>query len=152
MGGGRLAHPDGPIAEPPNLLFQLNVTYADGTSESIVSDKSWKCMDGPIRQSTTRAGEIYDAREENRVGIPGTLITTRLEAVELAEAPKAVLYRADVPADADDAHDKPVSIKGSPMPPAGPWSTTWARTWSAGPGSKSPARPERRWFCVSASA
>ncbi|UYQ95888.1 glycoside hydrolase family 78 protein [Chitinophaga horti] len=44
------------------LLFQLAIQYADGSSESIVSDGSWKSSTGAIRYSELYHGEIIDAR------------------------------------------------------------------------------------------
>ncbi len=47
------------------LLFQMDITYSDGTVENIVSDGSWKSSSsGPIRYSEIYNGEIYDARME----------------------------------------------------------------------------------------
>jgi alpha-L-rhamnosidase len=47
------------------LLSQLEINYADGTSETIVSDGTWKTSDqGPIRSSEIYNGETYDARKE----------------------------------------------------------------------------------------
>ncbi len=46
------------------LLFQLEISYADGTSETIVSDGSWKSSTGSIRYSEIYNGETIDAREE----------------------------------------------------------------------------------------
>lgn len=48
----------------PKLLLQLDISYADGRKESIVSDSSWRVTDGPIRFDGLRNGETYDAREE----------------------------------------------------------------------------------------
>lgn len=48
----------------PKLVFQLDVTYTDGTEDSFVSNSSWKCFDGPIVYNHVRCGEIYDARLE----------------------------------------------------------------------------------------
>ena len=36
------------------LLCQLNLVYTDGSTETIVSDESWKAATGPVRHS-----EIY---------------------------------------------------------------------------------------------
>ena len=57
----------------PKMLFQLEIEYADGTKEWIVSDDSWKgTADGPIRANNEYDGEEYDARKEmpgwNKVG------------------------------------------------------------------------------------
>ena len=49
------------------LMTQLHIDYADGRSEIIPSDKSWKASFGPILESDMQAGETYDARRE----IPG---------------------------------------------------------------------------------
>jgi alpha-L-rhamnosidase len=46
------------------LLCQVDITYADGTTESIVSDGTWKSSTGGIRYSEIYHGEIYDARME----------------------------------------------------------------------------------------
>ncbi len=45
------------------LLMQLEIIYADGTKEIIVTDDSWKSSnEGPIRASDIYNGETYDAR------------------------------------------------------------------------------------------
>ncbi|HQU59658.1 MAG TPA: alpha-L-rhamnosidase N-terminal domain-containing protein, partial [Saprospiraceae bacterium] len=46
------------------LLMQLEVQYADGTKEMIVTDGSWKAAHGPILGSEIYNGEVYDARQE----------------------------------------------------------------------------------------
>ena len=45
-------------------LVQLHVEYADGSSEAIVSDRSWKTAPGPVLHSCVYDGEVCDAREE----------------------------------------------------------------------------------------
>ena len=47
------------------LLFQLNITFEDGSKLSVISDDSWKTSDeGPVRISEIYNGETYDARME----------------------------------------------------------------------------------------
>ena len=46
------------------LLFQLDITYTDGSKESIVSDDSWKSTTGSIRYAEIYNGEIIDARQQ----------------------------------------------------------------------------------------
>ncbi|WNR46284.1 alpha-L-rhamnosidase [Paenibacillus roseipurpureus] len=46
------------------LLFQMHITYADGTEELVVSDASWQAGLGPVRMSELYHGETYDARLE----------------------------------------------------------------------------------------
>jgi alpha-L-rhamnosidase len=48
------------------LLFQLDITYTDGTTESIVSDESWRSSTGAIRYAEIYHGETIDAREEKK--------------------------------------------------------------------------------------
>ena len=49
----------------PQLLLQLEISYADGTVETVLSDESWRAsLNGPIRSSSIYHGEEYDARME----------------------------------------------------------------------------------------
>jgi alpha-L-rhamnosidase len=47
-----------------HLLAQLEVEYEDGTTQTVVSDGSWKSSTGPILYSDLLVGESYDARQE----------------------------------------------------------------------------------------
>lgn len=49
---------------PMKLLAQLEVTYADGTTERIVSDPSWRTTLGARTASSWYGGEDYDARRD----------------------------------------------------------------------------------------
>lgn len=46
------------------LLLQLEVTYQDGSKESIITDPSWKSSTASIISSDIYQGELYDARLE----------------------------------------------------------------------------------------
>ncbi|MFN8498935.1 MAG: family 78 glycoside hydrolase catalytic domain, partial [Anaerolineae bacterium] len=46
------------------LLAQLEITYADGSTQVVGSDATWRCATGPILQSDMFDGETYDARLE----------------------------------------------------------------------------------------
>ena len=53
----------------PKLIMQLEVTYADGSTESIVThgefgDENWLVTSGPIIANSIYDGEVYDARLE----------------------------------------------------------------------------------------
>lgn len=48
----------------PRLLANLLLEYADGSSELLVTDSSWKYAVGPRLYNGLHAGEIYDARKE----------------------------------------------------------------------------------------
>ena len=47
-----------------DLLLQLAITYSDGSTETVITDDSWKSSTGPIRYSEIYHGEINDARLE----------------------------------------------------------------------------------------
>jgi alpha-L-rhamnosidase len=46
----------------PAFLAQLKVTYADGTTQLVGTDTSWKTLDGPTTYDEVYTGEKYDAR------------------------------------------------------------------------------------------
>jgi alpha-L-rhamnosidase len=48
----------------PKLIAQLQIEYADGSTDCIATDKSWTVADGPITFSSIYGGEDYDARLE----------------------------------------------------------------------------------------
>ncbi|MFE1957878.1 alpha-L-rhamnosidase [Streptomyces sp. NPDC059479] len=50
--------------ERPALLAQLEVTYADGSTERVLSGTDWRAATGPVTQADLMAGEEYDARLE----------------------------------------------------------------------------------------
>ena len=48
----------------PGLLAQLEITYADGSTERVVTDDSWRAATGPVLTGEIYDGETYDARLE----------------------------------------------------------------------------------------
>lgn len=48
----------------PRLLVQLEMEFADGTRQRVVSDGTWKATYGPILEADFYHGETYDARRE----------------------------------------------------------------------------------------
>lgn len=69
------------------LLFQLEIKYADGKRNTILSDGSWKSSTGEIIYSEIYHGEIIDARKEK----PGWLLAgyndSDWSAVKIADHP-----------------------------------------------------------------
>lgn len=54
------------------LLFQLDITFTDGSSTSVVSDGSWKSTTGAIRSNGIYLGEIMDSRlDKTGWNLPG---------------------------------------------------------------------------------
>lgn len=53
-----------PWRNRPAFCLDLRITYTDGTTETVRSDKSWKTSPGPIIYNSIYTGEHYDARLE----------------------------------------------------------------------------------------
>lgn len=45
----------------PKVLLQIEIQYADGSVERVVSDRSWTTHPGPVTYSSIFGGETYDA-------------------------------------------------------------------------------------------
>ena len=73
------------------LLFQLNIAYTDGSTETVVSDGSWKSSTGAIRSSEIYHGELYDAREEKEGWMTAAYNDGGWSEVREIEAPKTSL-------------------------------------------------------------
>ncbi len=63
-GRAGLFHAQKFYGETPSLLAQLEITYADGSTERLQTDSTWTWRDGPLLHADMMDGEIYDAREE----------------------------------------------------------------------------------------
>ena len=46
----------------PKLILKLMIEYADGSTDEVVSDRTWKTAKSAIVYNEDRRGEIYDAR------------------------------------------------------------------------------------------
>jgi alpha-L-rhamnosidase len=77
------------------LLCQLNITFSDGTTETIVSDDTWKSSTGAVRYADIYNGETIDARME-KAGwtLPG-YNESDWSPVKLAEFPMHILVATD---------------------------------------------------------
>ena len=53
-----------PYGDRPQLIFQLDLEFADGRTLKVVSDDNWRSSPGPITYSDFSQGESYDARLE----------------------------------------------------------------------------------------
>jgi alpha-L-rhamnosidase len=60
IGNGRIQY----WGKIPALLAQLEITFADGSVQRIVSDGSWQAHASPVLSSDFMLGERYDARQE----------------------------------------------------------------------------------------
>ncbi|MFP5228367.1 MAG: family 78 glycoside hydrolase catalytic domain, partial [Acidobacteriota bacterium] len=82
---------------PPKMIAQMIVTLADGRTETIVSDGSWKTAKSPITFSSTYGGEDYDARVEPGWDLPDFDDGKWAQATE-AEGPGGGLRAQQIPA------------------------------------------------------
>ncbi len=53
-----------PWRDVVKALAQIEVTFTDGSRQTIASDSAWRWSASPIRFDGLRSGEVYDAREE----------------------------------------------------------------------------------------
>ena len=59
-------------SDKPQLLLQLNIEFEDGSTQRLVSDKTWKFSPAPIGENDIDFGDKYDARkEQDRWNEPG---------------------------------------------------------------------------------
>ncbi len=76
----------------PQLLLQMKLEYADGTTQEIVSDETWRLTtQGPIRANNEYDGEEYDARMELGNWLQPGYDDSRWERPELVKAPGGVM-------------------------------------------------------------
>ena len=62
--GGVWNWPNAHWRDNPKCLLNLQIIYTDGSSETIVTDQSWKVSrDGPITSNSLYYGDEYDARK-----------------------------------------------------------------------------------------
>ena len=52
------------FSPPDRFVAQLEIDYADGSHETVITDESWKTAESPILRSDIYGGEDYDARLE----------------------------------------------------------------------------------------
>src|SRR5271170_531442 len=81
----------------PMMIAELRVSYADGRSEVIGSDDSWKVAPGPVVFSSTYGGEDFDARKVeagwDRVGFRDAGWAT----AKVVDGPGGMIVRAIAP-------------------------------------------------------
>ncbi|CAM5628512.1 hypothetical protein SAURM35S_07406 [Streptomyces aurantiogriseus] len=62
--GNSLASTDPSAGPPPRVIARLEITRADGSTESIVSDRTWRAALGAVTTADWYAGSDYDSRRE----------------------------------------------------------------------------------------
>ena len=82
---------------PPTLFYQMELTYSDGTSERILSDKTWKYDLSPITFNNIYGGENYDAQLEQPGWNKPGFNDNNWNPVVMQEAPKGRLRPETAP-------------------------------------------------------
>ncbi|WP_343690098.1 family 78 glycoside hydrolase catalytic domain [Chitinophaga sp.] len=100
-----------PWRNTPRMLINILLTYKDGSTETLVTDRSWKCATGPSQYNNLYTGEIYDARAElpgwNKPGYNDASWQTALET----NSPGGILVPQEMPSIKIIRRIKPVSVK-----------------------------------------
>ena len=95
-------------------MAQLEVEYADGSAQTILTDNTWKTTGaGPIQEADFLMGEFYDARKEmpgwTQAGFDDSAWESALRAEETGKVP-ATFYEFVNPGPGED-----LAVKGRPV-------------------------------------
>jgi len=102
---GRLRYGDS-----PRVLLEMKIEYADGSTDSVTSDLTWKTIDGPIRRNNFWNGEVYDARLERSGWSLPCYDDSKWAAVGAKEAPGGFMQSQLMPAIKVNQTLKPVKL------------------------------------------
>ncbi len=83
--------------DKPKMMAQMQITFADGTQETIVSDLSWKASTGPVIRDGIRNGEMYDARQEQPGWDQPGFDDSAWHSPKVVLAPKGILDSQTMP-------------------------------------------------------
>lgn len=72
----------------PKMICKIQVTYTDGSTQTIVSDESWKTAPSPISFSSIFGGEDYDARVEQNGWASAQFSDDHWKKARAVKAPK----------------------------------------------------------------
>lgn len=118
LGNGRFYAPRGDVPTftrsfgYPKMILQMHVEYADGTTQDILSNGSWRVTtDGPIIANNEYDGEDYDARKEMPGWDKPGFDDSKWNTVQLVSAPGGVLRAQPIDPIRVVDHIKPVSMK-----------------------------------------
>ena len=64
----------------PRLIGRLEITYTDGSTETIVTNRDWRAAFGAAVTDHWFGGTDYDARREQAAGRPAPTCPTRRSA------------------------------------------------------------------------
>jgi len=79
------------FSPPDRFEAQLELEYADGSHETVVTDESWKASESPIVRSDIYDGEVYDARLEQPAWETPTFDDSHWSSAAVADAPSIAI-------------------------------------------------------------
>ena len=95
------------------LLFQLEITYTDGSKETIISDENWNSNKGSILYSEIYHGETIDARKEEKGWNTPTFNDMQWAGVRLTDYKGALVATYNEPIRKQETF-KPIKIFKTP--------------------------------------
>ncbi len=95
------------------LLFQMEITYTNGSKETVISDENWKSSTGSIRYSEIYNGETNDARKEEKGWNTPNYNDTKWAGVRLADYKGTLLATYNEPVKKQEVF-KPIKIFKTP--------------------------------------
>ncbi len=95
----------------PKFIAQLHLEFEDGSTETILSDTTWRSSTGPILKNNVYLGEWYDARQEKPGWNDTDFNDSDWQQAVLKEAPGGSLLAQQVPPIKITKRLKPVAIK-----------------------------------------
>jgi len=95
----------------PRMLCELQLTYADGSIQTITTDESWLTTTGPYTYNNLYSGDMYDARLEEKGWNTETFDDSNWQKVVVTEAPAPLLAAQQMPGIRIIEEIKPVSIQ-----------------------------------------
>jgi alpha-L-rhamnosidase len=96
------------------LLFQMVIKYTDGTTETVVSDTSWKASNSHIISSEIYNGEVQDARLEQKNYSVATFDDSKWNSVVSKDFPKDYITAAINEPIRKHENLKPIAVLTSP--------------------------------------
>lgn len=94
----------------PCMKAQLLITFSDGSTQTIVSDQSWKAGKGPILKNSVYLGELYDARLEQNGWNNIDFEDKAWQSAKKLDGPKGQLIASYIPPVRATKIIKPVKI------------------------------------------
>lgn len=85
---GRIKPGEALTTGEPRAILQLMVEFADGTTQTISTDETWRAADGPVLRNNIYLGEFYDARREQPGWDRAGFDDSQWKKVELASEPQ----------------------------------------------------------------